>query len=150
MVRNGLLSTALAGMIGLGLVGGSVFTAGKLVDRKHADAGVALAQHRAVQLTHELDDWRQVDPGSLADLDSAREARRTLDMLRQLYEQEERLWSYYAALEQSAKTRRHLIEEQQRRERARRLPPAALTTPVRPRSPASAGERRRHLFSEGR
>ncbi len=96
---------------------GSTAGAWQLVERhRRTDAQIMLRQ-RLERLEQETRNWEHLDPASMADQASAREAARTLDMLGQLYRQEERLWAYYDALQHSSRTRRVLVAEQQERDR---------------------------------
>ena len=61
--------------------------------------------------------WSTPDGAGLAARGDADEARRTLALLSELYEQEERLWTYYQALGQRTATRDQLADQKAALER---------------------------------
>ncbi len=69
---------------------------------------------RSTLITHDLELERQRSlqlRDSLADRSQANEALETLKLLEQLQQQEQRLWAYYTALHESARTRQSLTEQ---------------------------------------
>jgi oligoendopeptidase F len=78
---------------------------------------VAGSEHVKVhthRITHDLSVERQRSEqlrGSLVDRTQANEALETLELIEQLKQQEERLWAYYAALHDSARTRQSITEQ---------------------------------------
>ena len=67
-------------------------------------------------LSHERSRSRQLR-ASVADRSQAEEALKTLDLIDRLYQQEERLWTYYEALHSSAETRQSMLEQRLELER---------------------------------
>ena len=77
-------------------------------------------QPRSLIETTSTDAYRDLDHerartqqlrSSLADRSQADEAMKALALLEELYQQEEKLWTYYEALHQSAQTRQAMIEQ---------------------------------------
>lgn len=79
--------------------------------RQHQAADVLLQQRRA-QLAQALERWQHAaGPAQQA---MAEEARRTIELLEQVYAQEDRLWTYYSALDESVQQRSALANEKAR------------------------------------
>jgi hypothetical protein len=99
------------------LIGGATFVGARsLIDRGAEAKTLSAASVRRSQLSQELDRWR-ARTTTLADRDAAAEAQRTLDLIGRLYEQEDRLWAYYQAVDAGVTQRTRLVEEQIERER---------------------------------
>ncbi len=82
-----------------------------LMERRQESQALAGLRARIEAIDREQQRWRSGGSGSLAQADLAGEAHRTLDLLEELYRQEERLWTYYDALERSSTLQRQFIDE---------------------------------------
>ncbi len=85
----------------------------RVVQIQHQPAPSAALQR---DLMHERQRSRQLR-ASVADRSQAEEALKTLDLIDRLYQQEERLWTYYEALHSSAETRQSMLEQRLELER---------------------------------
>ncbi|MFW5860009.1 MAG: hypothetical protein ACOCYP_08275 [Planctomycetota bacterium] len=82
-----------------------------LMERRQESAALAGLRARIEAIDREQLRWHSEGSGSLAQADLADEAYRTLDLLEELYRQEEQLWTYYDALEHSRTLQRQFIDE---------------------------------------
>ena len=73
-----------------------------------------VVQPRTSLISHDLSAERQRSLAlrdNLADRSMAHEALETLELIEQLKQQEQRLWAYYTALHDSARTRQSITEQ---------------------------------------
>lgn len=112
MIRTAAALTAAVAILASASVGAAhVARAGA---EARAEAEIAV-RHQV--LAQELDHWRGAEGEGFAAAGTATEARRTLELLRELYAQEQRLWDYYHTLEAQHDTRSELARERLELER---------------------------------
>ena len=108
-----MLRTIIAFAATLTLIAIVTVAAGHVAAQREQARPPALTRERAAALDDERPRWLASRHDSVAGAEVATEARRTLDLLDELYRQEARLWSYYDALERSHATRERMIAERQ-------------------------------------
>ncbi|MDA3959147.1 MAG: hypothetical protein PF961_00020 [Planctomycetota bacterium] len=106
----------LASIAALALVIGAGWGSQRAGDTRREHHASAELVARAASIDTEQRRW-QTTPDGFAATATRDEALRTLGMLRELYAQEERLWTYYQALGQSHQTRSQLTDERAELER---------------------------------
>lgn len=103
------LTTAI--FVAFALIAATSWGAISVVQTQQQHVDHDLLQARLMLLQDERQRW-QLDQPSVSAAGTSSEAIRTLDLLNELYAQEERLWAYYDAVTRSHTTRSELAQEE--------------------------------------
>lgn len=114
---TGVTPIVVATIAALVLIGAATIGVNHVLETKATVTARAVLAERMDSLAEKRQHWRQADRSSIAAEGTREEALRTLDMLQQLYAQEERLWQYLEALDAQQATRSQLVEERAELER---------------------------------
>jgi len=106
-----MLRIILSSIAALILIGATAWSANGLIDQRRALHEQEELQRLRGNIAQEEARWRQMQPDGAAEAGSREEALRTLQLLRELDEQERRLWDYYRAVDAREQVRSRLIEE---------------------------------------